>query len=92
MIANSEVKQRAFADLQLLKNVAEFKDKFYHARWANYKNAKPGTMKLLPPVHSLQELSSDYAKMQAMIYEDNMSFDEILVALKQLENEINGLS
>ena len=91
MIANSEVKQRAFADLQLLKKVAEFKNKFYHARWANYKNAKPGTMKLLPPVHSLQELSSDYAKMQAMIYEDNMSFDEILDALKKLENEINNL-
>ena len=92
MIANSEVKQRAFADLQLLKNVAEFKDKFYHAGWANYKNAKPGTMKLLPPEHSLQELRSDYVKMQAMIYEDNMSFDEILDALKKLENEINYLS
>ena len=91
MIANSDVKQRAFADLELLQNVADFKDKFYHAGWANYKNAKPGTMKLLPPEHSLQELRSDYQKMQAMIYEDKISFDEILDALSQLEREINDL-
>ena len=91
MIANSDVKQRAFADLELLQNVADFKDKFYHAGWANYKNAKPGTMKLLPPEHSLQELRSDYQKMQAMIYEDKISFDEILDALSQVEREINDL-
>ena len=48
-------------------------------------------MKLLPPEHSLQELRSDYQKMQAMIYEDKISFDEILDALSQLEREINDL-
>ena len=91
MIANSYVKQKAFNDLLLLKNVAEFKDKFYHAGWANYKNAKPGTIKLLPPEHSLHELHKDYKKMESMIYEQNISFDDILKSLAQLEKEINNL-
>jgi hypothetical protein len=91
MITNSYVKQKAFNDLLLLKNVAEFKDKFYHAGWANYKNAKPGTIKLLPPQHSLPELHRDYLKMESMIYKQNMSFDDILKSLAQLEEEINNL-
>ena len=91
MIANSYVKQKTFNDLLLLKNVAEFKDKFYNAGWANYKNAKPGTIKLLPPQHSLPELHRDYLKMESMIYKQNMSFDDILKSLAQLEEEINNL-
>ncbi len=91
MIADSSVKQQAFADLQLLQNVAEFKDKFYHAGWANYQAAKPGTMRLMPPEHSLPELYRDYQKMRSMIYEDNLSFDDILRKVKNLENEINEL-
>lgn len=91
MIARSPVKQKAFSDLQLLKNVAEFKEKFYYAGWANYKDAKPGSIKLLPPPHSMDALRRDYSKMQEMIYGDTVSFDEILEALKQLEEEINHL-
>ena len=74
-----------------MQNVVDFKDKFYHAGWANYKEAKPGTMKLMPPEHSLPELYRDYQKMRSMIYEDNLSFDEILEKVKFLETEINEL-
>lgn len=91
MIARSPVKQKAFSDLQLLKNVAAFKEKFYYAGWANYKDAKPGSMKLLPPPHCMEALRKDYQKMQMMIYGNPMSFDEILESLKQLEEEINHL-
>lgn len=91
MMAKHEVKHRAFQDLALLENVVSFKDKFYHAGWANYKNAKPGTMKLMPPLHSLEALRRDYQKMQAMIYEDTLTFDDILLTLQQLEEEINAL-
>ena len=91
MIARSSVKQKAFSDLQLLKNVVNFKEKFYHSGWANYKDAKPGSMKLLPPPHSMDALRRDYQKMQMMIYGDPMSFDEIMESLKELEDEINRL-
>jgi len=68
-----------------------FKEKFYHSGWANYKDAKPGSMKLLPPPHSMDALRRDYQKMQMMIYGDPMSFDEIMESLKELEDEINRL-
>ena len=91
MIARSAIKQKAFSDLQLLKNVTDFKVKFYYAGWANYKDAKPGSMKLLPPPYCMEALRKDYQKMQMMIYGAPVSFDEILESLKQLEDEINHL-
>lgn len=92
MIARSAAKESAFANLSLLSQVVLFKDKFYHCGWASYKDAKPGTMKLLPPAHTIDELRADYAKMREMIYEDYLSFDELMGALKQLEDEINALN
>ena len=75
----------------LLQQVAEFKDKFYHRGWTHYLEAKPGSLKLLPPAHNLDVLRDDYQKMQPMIYKDKLSFDEILDDLSVLEKEINVL-
>jgi hypothetical protein len=91
MLARSSVKQSAFLALELLDHVVEFKDKFYHSGWANYKDAKPGSMKLLPPRHSIKDLRDDCEKMRTMIYGEYLSFDEILSALRALEKEINSL-
>lgn len=91
MMARTPVRESAFNDLSLLKQVAEFKDKFYHSGWSRYQDAKPGSLKLLPPPHSMDALRDDYRKMQAMIYEDRLSFDEIIAELSVLEKEINGL-
>lgn len=91
MIARSAVKESAFSDLALLKQVVDFKDKFYHCGWANYKDAKPGTMRLLPAEHSIKALKADYAAMRAMIYGDYIPFEELLDQLRTLEKEINFL-
>ncbi len=91
MMARSDVKLKAFGDLELLAHVAAFKDKFYHSGWANYQDAKPGTMCLLPTEHCKKDLERDYAKMRSMIFGEYLSFDEILRELKILENEINAL-
>ena len=91
MIARSPIKESAFSNLKLLKQVVDFKDKFYHCGWANYKDAKPGTMRLLPAEHSMKALKADYTAMRAMIYGDYMSFEDLLNELRSLENEINSL-
>ena len=49
MMAKSDVKEKALADLVLLEDVVEFKRRFYRCNWAKYEDAKPGTLKLLPP-------------------------------------------
>ena len=84
------VKDNALADTELLEKVVKFKDKFYRCPWARYDLAKCGTMKLLPPTYNMSKLRSDYDHMQNMLFGDKPSFDEIVNAMKKLENEING--
>jgi hypothetical protein len=89
MMAQSKVKNEALADLDLLQNVVEFKQKFYPRTWAKYEEAIPGTLKLLPPEFRLDSLEKDYKAMQNMIFDKYISFDEIIGILGKLEKEIN---
>lgn len=89
MMAQSEVKNEALADLNLLQNVVEFKQKFYPRKWAKYEEAVPRTLKLLPLEFRLDSLEKDYKAMQNMIFDKYISFDEIIGILGKLEKEIN---
>lgn len=89
-MANSPVKDHALADTELLSRVVAFKDKFYHCSWARYDLAKHGTMRLIPPKHSLQTLKEDYEHMKNMIFGNRPDFDTILNAISDLENDINS--
>lgn len=89
MMALNEVKNEALADLNLLQNVVEFKQKFYPRIWAKYEEAVPGTLKLLPPEFRLDSLEKDYKAMQNMVFDKYISFDEIIGILGKLEKEIN---
>ena len=89
MMAQSEVKNEALADLELLKNVVDFKQKFYPRTWAKYEEAIPGTLKLLPPEFRLDSLEKDYKAMGNMIFDKYISFEEIIDSLRKLEKEIN---
>ena len=90
-MANSEVKSSAFSGPELLKNVVEFKMKFYPRKWADYPHAVPGKIKLLPPDYRLKELEADYRSMQDMLFGRIPPFEEILCGLQNLEKEIHAL-
>lgn len=90
-LGHTEIKDLAFANLELLKEVVDFKKQFYPRGWAKYDEAKPGTMKLLPPKHSLDILIADYKNMKNMIYGDMPSWEEIIAFLTELETAINNL-
>ncbi len=91
MMVQSEVKNEALADLNLLQNVVDFKQKFYPRTWAKYEEAVPGTLKLLPPEFRLDSLEKDYKAMQNMIFDKYISFEEIINILENLEKEINEI-
>ena len=91
MMAEDKVKDEALADLALLKNVVDFKQKFYPRTWAKYEEALHGTIKLLPPEFRLDVLKKDYQAMQNMIFDKKLSFNEIINILKKLEREINKI-
>ena len=90
-MADSEVKDAAFAKIDLLNKVVEFKKKFYPRRWANYDEAKPGSLRLVPPAFRMAALEEDYQNMRYMLYGDIPSLEQIMERLASLENEINSL-
>ena len=90
-MANSNVKEIAFHNLDLLKKVVEFKMKFYPRNWANYHAAKPGTLKLVPPDFRFSELQADYNQMRYMLYGNIPTFDQIMLCISELETEINEI-
>jgi hypothetical protein len=88
-MANAPNKEQALADLELLQQVVEFKQRFYPAGWANYPTARPGSFKLIPEAKVLKELAKDYQAMRTMIYGDYPNFDSLIKVLTDLEVEIN---
>lgn len=85
------VKEVAFARVELLKTVVDFKMKFYPRAWAKYQEAVPGTLKLVPPDYRFAALAADYEAMKDMLYGDVPTFETVMSAVSELEKEINAL-
>jgi hypothetical protein len=81
----------ALARLDLLERVALFKSRFFGSAWANYGEAKPGSLRLVPPLNRISELVQDYAKMEPMFLAHPPAFDEVVETLREAEARINGL-
>lgn len=88
-MAQSPVKDAALSDLDLLRQVVAFKDRFYPAGSAHYELAKPGTIRLVPPEDCLPALRTDYDHMKNMIFGEKPSFEEILHTIGMIDAEIN---
>jgi hypothetical protein len=91
MLSRTPVKQEAFEDLDLLSEVAQFKDKFYHCSWARYDEATPDRMKLVPSGETTALLREDYDLMQTMIFGKHVAFDDIMEGLQHLEAELRTI-
>lgn len=90
-MAQSPVKEAAFQDLDLLRQVVTFKDRFYPSGSAHYELASPGTLRLMPPDDCLTALRTDYEHMKNMIFGEKPEFEEILTTIQEIEREINKL-
>ena len=90
-MATSQTKNTALADLGLLADVVEFKERFYPRGWARYDLATPGTLRLVPKEHVLESVTADYRDMRAMIFGEYLSISTIMSVLAALEDEINAM-
>lgn len=90
MLYRSDIGKEAIKDITLLANVAEHKKFYFRSGAANYDDAKPGTLKIVPHDAILQAFKQDYEKMGSMFSGEILSFDAIISELKQLENSINS--
>jgi hypothetical protein len=85
------IRDQALARLDLLDEVARFKIRFYRCNWAKYEEARPGSLRLLPPEYHATELRQDYVAMRAMLFGFIPPFEEVIVELAALEDTINKL-
>lgn len=89
-LAISAVRVSAMTDLDLLRDVVAFKERFYPVNWARYELAVPGSFRLLPAApEQIRDLELDYRDMQIMIFGDAPDFRTIMEKLAQLERQIN---
>lgn len=91
MLASSEIRKQALSDLPLLRDVVEFKRKFYPVGWAHYDTAVPGSLQLIPPDVIKNSVIKDYQAMQDMIFGYRPSISEIITILTDLQEQINCL-
>jgi len=89
-LAQSDVKEKALGDQDLLKSVVDFKMTFWRSNAARYDLCAPGTMRLMPPDGSIPLVEQDYASMQNMIFGEAPIFDELMSEIGRLESEINS--
>lgn len=83
---------RALQRLDLLAAVAAHKAVFFADSAAKYDEAKPGSLRLVPPGSRQVELREDYGKMREMIFGEPPSFEYLLEVLAEIEQRINERS
>jgi len=89
-LSRSPVLEYALGAMDLLDRVAVFKGVFFKAAWARYDEARPGTLRLIPPQRIVGLLTRDYAEMRPMFFREPPPLEQILAYLPELENRING--
>ena len=90
-MSHSKVKINAFSNLELLKRVVEFKQKFYPRKWAEYDKVLSGNLIIVPPDYRLKALKEDYTQMRDMLYNNIPDFEDIIAQLIIIQNEYNSL-
>jgi hypothetical protein len=85
----TRIGQEASRDLAMLEDVRVFKDSYYHAAWARYDLAKPGSLVVVPDPEILRELAADYRNMRQMFLTDPPPFDSVIGALRAFERAVN---
>jgi hypothetical protein len=90
-IGRSCVKDEALKSFGLLREVVDFKKRFYPCGWASYDKAREGFLRLYPGECHLAGLGRDYVEMGNMIFGAVPEWGEILRYMRQLEDEIRGV-
>ncbi len=90
-ISLTKYKDNACSNLELLEKVRNFKKKFYPVSWAKYDTAVPGKFILVPSNNRIKELKDDFNKMKEMINDDSITFEQLMMEIKKIEDEINNL-
>lgn len=77
-------------DEKLLEAVVAHKKTFFRSNWAQYHEARHGTLKLLPPEHLLTDLERDLTAMTEMFFDGAPELPDILDVLREWQDGFNS--
>lgn len=90
-LLNSEIKEKALIETDLLERVAIHKSIYFASSWASYGTARKETLKLFPLPRVLKELEKDYVLMEAMFFREIPDWELILKTIEKFEKEFNAV-
>lgn len=85
----TDIKEKSFENLELLKTVIDFKKKFYASNWSKYDDIMAGNLRLIPTDDGLEIFCKDYDSMKNMLFGEKIPFEEIVSTIKDYEAELN---
>ncbi len=85
----SEYGQMAISDLNLLADVVQHKSTFYKDNKADYANATPHNIKIVPTSELDNSFKTDYTDMaQSMLIGNPPSYEELILILGDIEQKL----
>jgi hypothetical protein len=92
-ISQTEYAEIALRDTELYNTIVTHRSKFTPVSGINYTNHSPDKINIIPPDTIIKDWKQDYEVMtQAMIYDNPLSFDELIKRLVRLQKRINTIS
>lgn len=92
MLDKHNLTHDAMQDITLLSDVVRNKVIYFPSKWANYNEAKIGTIRLCPNEVFIAQLKQDHKKMSDMFFGTPPDFNETLLAIQNIERVINKIS
>lgn len=89
MLDRNNLTRDALQDTALLNDVVHNKIIYFPSNWANYDEAKIGSLRLYPNEVFMEQLKQDHKKMSEMFFGDAPDFDETMKKIKRIEGIIN---
>jgi len=90
-LIDAGIGDQAKAANDIREAVIHHKLAFYYAAWANYPNAKPGTLRILPPAHLHSAIVKDHQAMTEMFFGTPPDIGECLAILEAWEFSFNQI-
>ena len=90
MLDQNNLTQEALSDAALLNDVVKNKVIYFPSKWANYDEAKIGSMCIYPNEVFINSLKQDSERMTDMFFGDAPNFEKTLSEIKRIESVING--
>lgn len=79
-------------DKELYDTIVSNREMLLNISWVNYSLHQPATINFIPPEGISRKYRDDYIQMQeSMIYGETLSYEELMIRLKNLNNQINSI-